>query len=220
MSTAFKRDALTSILAMIVFTVIVGVIFPLAVTGVSQVAFNNKANGSQVKSNGKVVGSTLIAQAFTKPVLGKNGKQKVDADGNPVTTPDVRYFQPRPSQTGYSPAGTFFNNAGPNNVATRDLIKGNAQAYLSLEAKYNPGLTIGAIPVDAATGSASGVDPHISQANAAIQAKRIAVVRGLNPDQVNQLIKNNTDGRSLGVFGEPGVNVLKLNLALDKESSK
>jgi K+-transporting ATPase ATPase C chain len=74
--------------------------------------------------------------------------------------------------------------------------------------------------VDAATGSASGVDPHISQANAAIQAKRIAVVRGLNPNQVNQLIKNNTDGRSLGVFGEPGVNVLKLNLALDKESSK
>ena len=137
-----------------------------------------------------------------------------------MTAPDVRYFQPRPSQTGYSPATTYFNNAGPNNVDTRDLLQANAQTYVDLESKYDQGLTIGEIPVDAATGSASGVDPHISVANAAIQAKRISTVRKLTPDQVNKLIEDNTDGRFLGVLGEPGVNVLKLNLALDKESSQ
>jgi K+-transporting ATPase ATPase C chain len=195
-----RRDIVSSFLAMIVFTVMLGLVFPLAVTGIGQVAFNNKANGSQISSHGKVVGSALIAQSSRKG--------------------DVRYFHPRPSQTSYNPAGTFFNNAGPNNKTTRDLILGNAQAYVDLESKYDTGLTIGDIPVDAATGSASGVDPHISQANAAIQAKRIAAVRQLSPQAVNQLIEDNTDGRSLGVLGESGVNVLKLNLALDKESSK
>lgn len=213
-----RRDLITSIIAMVVFTVLLGLIYPLAVTGISQVAFHNKANGSQIKQDGKVVGSELIAQPFTKPVLDANGKQKVDADGNDVTTPDVRYFQPRPSQTGYSPAATYFNNAGPNNKDTRDAIAANAQAYLDLESKYNPDLTISGIPVDAATGSASGVDPHISQANAAIQAHRIAAVRHLPLPTVNRLIDGNTDGRFLGVIGEPGVNVLKLNLALAKES--
>ena len=215
-----RKDILTSILATIVFTVLCGLVYPLAVTGISQVAFKNAANGSQVTSNGKVVGSKLIGQAFTKPVLDKNGKQKVDSDGNDVTTPDVRYFQPRPSQTTYNPSGTFFNNAGPNNKDTRDLIKANAQAYLALEGKYNPGLKMANVPVDAATGSASGVDPDISQRNASIQAHRIAAVRGLPLPTVNKLIAENTDGRSLGVFGEPGVNVLELNLALDKESTR
>jgi K+-transporting ATPase ATPase C chain len=194
-----RKDMVTSILAIIVFTVLCGLIYPLAVTGVSQVAFNNAANGSQIKSNGKVVGSKLIAQSFA-------GHDE--------------YFQSRPSQTEYNPSGTFFNNAGPNNKDTRDLIAANAAEYLKLESKYNPGLTLRNMPVDAATGSASGVDPHISQKNASIQARRIAAVRKLAPATVNELIEDNTDGRFIGLLGEPGVNVLKLNLALDKESSR
>ena len=215
-----RKDILTSVLAIVVFTVLCGLVYPLAVTGVSQVAFKHAANGSKIERDGKVVGSTLIAQAFTDPVLGANGKQKTDSDGNPETTPDKRYFQPRPSQTGYNPAGTAFNNAGPNNKATRDLIRANAEAYLALERPYVKTLTLRSLPVDAVTGSASGVDPHISRANAEIQAHRIAAVRGLPLATVDQLIHANTDGRFLGLFGEPGVNVLKLNLALDKESSR
>lgn len=215
-----RKDILTSILAIIVFTVVCGLIYPLAVTGVSQVAFNNAANGSQIEQNGKPIGSSLIAQPFTKPVLDKNGKQEVDADGNDVTEPDERYFQPRPSQTGYNPAGTYFNNAGPNNVDTRDLIAGNVESYLALEGSYNTGLSAANVPVDAVTGSASGVDPHISEKNAEIQAERIAAVRKLPIGTVTKLIDDNTAGRSLGVLGEPGVNVLELNLALDKESSR
>ncbi len=194
-----RKDIVTSILAVIVFTVLCGLIYPLAVTGVSQVAFNNAANGSQLERNGKVVGSKLIAQSF-------EGRSE--------------YFQPRPSQTDYNPAGTFFNNAGPNNKDTRDLIAGNVDVYLALEGKFNPGLTAANVPVDAVTGSASGVDPHISQKNAEIQARRIAAVRNLPITTVSSLIDNNTDGRFLGLLGEPGVNVLELNLALDKESSR
>jgi K+-transporting ATPase ATPase C chain len=194
-----RKDLVTSFLAIIVFTLLCGIIYPLAVTGVSQVAFNNAANGSMVKSNGKVVGSKLIAQSF---------KGRRD------------YFQPRPSQTDYNPSGTFFNNAGPNNEATRKLIANNAKAYLALEGPFNPELTIGNMPVDAATGSASGVDPHISQRNAEIQAHRIAAVRKLPLASITKLIDANTDGRFIGLLGEPGVNVLELNLALDKESSR
>jgi K+-transporting ATPase ATPase C chain len=98
------------------------------------------------------------------------------------------------------------------------LTRQNLQAYLALEQPYNKGLIAAKVPVDAATFSASGVDPHISEANAAIQAHRLAAVRHLSLDRVNQLIKQNTDGRGLGVFGEPGVNVTKLNLALDQEA--
>lgn len=199
-----RKDIITSILAIVVFTVILGLIYPLAVTGISQVAFENKADGSFVEQNGKVVGSKLIAQPFT------------DKDGNA----DTRYFQPRPSQTEYSPAGTFFNNAGPNNLDTRDLIAGNLKTYLALEGKYNPGLSGANTPVDAVTGSASGVDPHISERNAEIQAKRVASVRGIQPSAVDQLIEDNTDGRFFGLLGEPGVNVLELNIALDKEQSR
>lgn len=215
-----RKDIITSILSIVVFTVLLGLIYPLAVTGISQVAFSNKADGSMIEHNGRVVGSELIAQPFTKPVLGKDGKQAVDEEGEPVTEPDERYFQPRPSQTGYGPSTTYFNNAGPNNVDTRDLIAGNVEAYLALEGKYNPGLKAANTPVDAVAGSASGVDPHISQRNAEIQAKRIAAVRGVTAADLTRLIDESTDGRFLGVIGEPGVNVLKLNLALDKESSR
>lgn len=199
-----RKDILTSILAILVFTVLLGLVYPLTVTGISQVAFNNKANGSMIEQGGRVVGSKLIAQPFTD----KNGKA------------DPRYFQPRPSQTEYSPAATFFNNAGPNNADTRDLIAGNLKAYLALEGKYNPGLSGASTPVDAVTGSASGVDPHISERNAEIQARRVAAVRDLDSSVIEQLIEDHTDGRFLGVIGEPGVNVLELNIALDKEQSR
>lgn len=199
-----RKDLLTSIIAIVVFTLLLGVAYPLAVTGAAQLAFGNRADGSMVERGGAEVGSSLIAQPFS----GSDKK------------PDPRYFQPRPSQTEYNPAGTFFNNAGPNNKDTRDAIAANADAYLALEHPFDPGLTRSRIPVDAVTGSASGVDPHISELNAEIQAHRVASVRRLDPAVVARLVDENTDGRSLGVFGEPGVNVLKLNLALDKEQSR
>lgn len=194
-----RKDILTSVLAVIVFTVLCGLVYPLAVTGVSQVALNNAANGSQIELDGKVVGSKLIAQTF---------------EGH------SEYFQPRPSQTDYNPAGTAFNNAGPNNKDTRDLIAEHVKSYLALEGKYSPGFTASNVPVDAVTGSASGVDPHISAKNAEIQARRISAVRNLPAGTVSRLIDENTDGRFLGLLGESGVNVLELNLALDKESSR
>ncbi len=132
--------------------------------------------------------------------------------------PDRRYFQSRPSQTGYDPSVTYFSNLGPNSKDARDLVKENLAGYLELERPFNPGLSADQVPIDAVTQSASGVDPHISEANARIQARRIAAVRQLPLSRVDELIDENTDGRFLGLFGEPGVNVLKLNLALDEEA--
>jgi potassium-transporting ATPase KdpC subunit len=190
---------------------VLGVAYPLAMTGISQVAFPNKADGSQVKVDGRVVGSRLIGRAF---VIDTGRK---DADGNAITRPDPRYFQPRPSQSDYSATGTFFSNRGPNSAVGRFFFRDALDAYMALESRYAPGLTKAKVPVDAVTTSASGVDPHISKANAVIQAHRIAAVRHLPLDRVDQLVADNTDGRFLGVIGEPGVNVLELNLALDKE---
>ena len=203
-----KRNIISAFLAMVVFTIVLGIVYPLVVTGISQVAFGSNADGNP----------DLIAKAWTKPVLDANGQQKKDADGNEVTAPDPRYFQPRPSQTGYDPSVTFFSNLGPNSKDERDEVKANLAAYLKLNQRYDPGLTTADVPVDAITQSGSGVDPHISQANAEIQAHRIAAVRHLALTQVTSLISDNTDGRFLGLFGEPGVNVLELNLALDKEA--
>jgi potassium-transporting ATPase KdpC subunit len=215
-----RRDLVNSSIAVVLFTVIFGLGYPLAFTGVAQVLFPNKADGSKIERSGKVVGSKLIAQDFRKPVLDRNGKPKVDADGNPVLTADPRYFQSRPSQTGYTPNITFFSNLGPNSVDERDEVKANVEAYLALEKRYDPQLTASAVPVDAATQSASGVDPHISEANARIQAHRIAAVRHLPLGRVGKLIDDHTDGRFLGVFGEPAVNVLQLNLAIDSEAPR
>jgi K+-transporting ATPase ATPase C chain len=206
------KELLTALTAVLVLTVMLGVAYPLAMTGISQVAFPSKADGSQVKVDGKVVGSRLIGKAF---VLDTGKK---DSDGNPITRPDPRYFQPRPSQTDYSATGTFFSNRGPNSAVGRFFFRDELAAYMALERRYDPGLTAAKVPVDAVTTSASGVDPHISKANAAIQAHRIAAVRHLPLDRVDKLIADNTDGRFLGVIGEPGVNVLELNLALDKEA--
>ena len=208
-----KNDIVTSLIAIVLLTVLLGIAYPLLVTGASQVVFPGKANGSKVHQNGKLAGSTLIA----KPFVIDTGRK--DSDGNPITRPDPRYFQPRPSADGYNPAGTFFANRGPNQKSARDFYRQQLAAYLRLEKPSYPGLTATGVPVDAVTTSASGVDPHISQANARIQAHRIAAVRRISLSHVMSLVADNTDGRSLGVLGEPGVNVLKLNLALDRETS-
>ncbi len=188
-----------SALAAVVLTLVFGIAYPVLFTGFAQLVFSGKADGSLIERGGTVVGSRLAAQGFTKP----------------------EYFHPRPSATApaYNAAGTTFANLGPTNPDLAQAVRRRALAILKLERPYNPGLTIGDIPVDAVTTSASGIDPHISPANARLQAARVAKVRGLPPDRVSQLIDQNTDGRWLGIFGEPGVNVLELNLALDQETS-
>jgi K+-transporting ATPase ATPase C chain len=211
-----KKNLITSAIAVLVFTVLLGVAYPLAMTGIAQVAFPGRADGSPIKVDGKVVGSRLLAQAWTVPVLDANGKPKKDSDGNPVVAPDPKFFQPRPSATGYSPDATFFSNRGPNQASAKFFYRDQLQAYLDLNAKYNPGLTKANVPADAVETSGSGVDPHISKANALIQANRIAAVRDMPLSRVKTLIDENTDGRSLGVLGEPGVNTTTLNLALDR----
>jgi potassium-transporting ATPase KdpC subunit len=218
-----RRDIITSIIGIVVLTLLCGIVFPLLITGISQVAFPGNANGQQIKLNGKLVGSKIIGQQFATQVV-KNGKPQVDKNGNPVTTPDPRYFQSRPSATvpPYNAAATAFSNLGPNSTATEQAIAANIQAYIALDRApggtpyYPGGLTAGTIPVDAVNSSASGVDPDISPANADIQAYRIAAVRHLPMSQVHQLISSYTHGRGLGFSGEPGVNVLQLNLALDR----
>jgi potassium-transporting ATPase KdpC subunit len=212
-----RRDIVGSVVAIVVLTIGFGLVYPLAMTGVAQVAFKDQADGSQVKRDGKVVGSSLIGQDFRRPVLDANGRPKLDQDGRPVLEADPAWFQSRPSQSGYSANVTFFSNLGPNQKDLADQVKANLDAYLALERPFTPGLTAAGVPVDAVTSSASGVDPHISVANARVQANRVAVVRKAPLDRVLALIRQHTDGRALAVLGEPGVNVLGLNLALDKE---
>jgi len=212
-----RRDIISSAIGIVVLALLCGVLYPLAVTGISQVAFPGNANGQKVYVDGKLVGSKIIGQQFTDQVI-KNGKPQVDKNGNPVTTPDPRYFQSRPSGTvpAYNAAASAFSNAGPNNIATEQAFASNIQAYLSLEKPYDPGLTTAKIPVDAINTSGSGLDPDISPANADIQAHRVAAVRHLPLSAVMSLVSKYTHGRGLGFSGEPGVNVLQLNLALDR----
>ena len=120
-------------------------------TGIAQVAFHNRASGSPITVDGKVVGSRLLAQAYQLPVLDKNGKPKKDSDGNPVTQPDPKYFQPRPSQTGYNANGTFFSNRGPNQASARYFYRERIAAYIALEGTYDPGLKAADVPQDAVT---------------------------------------------------------------------
>jgi potassium-transporting ATPase KdpC subunit len=200
-----RRDLVTAVLAVVVFTIVLGIGYPVGVWAIGQVAFHDRANGSQIHRDGKLVGSRLLGQAFTRRVNGHD-------------QPDPRYFQSRPSQTGYNPAGTFFSNRGPNSSSAVYFYRDQLAAYLALERPYDPGLTAAGVPVDAVTTSASGVDPHISVANARVQAHRIAAVRHLRLARVNALIDDHTDDRSIGFLGETGVNVVELNLALDKEA--
>ncbi len=191
-----RRTALSALLSVIFFTVVLGLGYGLAFTGVAQLLFPGKADGSKVSVDGRVVGSSLIAQEFS-------GRE---------------YFQPRPSQTGYAPNATYFSNLGPNSVEAREEVRERIAAYLKLNRPFDRSLSAAGVPVDAITTSGSGVDPEISEANALIQAHRVAAVRQLPLAEVEELVSDHTNGRFLGVFGEPGVNVLELNIALDKEA--
>jgi len=220
-----RRDIVTSAIGIVVFTVLLGLVYPLAITGIGQVAFPGDANGQQIHLDGKLVGSKLIGQSFSTPVLEKNGKPK-EVKGVVVTEADPRYFQSRPSATeggADNAAASTFSNHGPNSVKTKEADEENIKSYLELNTApnkqpYDPGLTVAKIPVDAVNSSASGLDPEISPANAWIQAYRVAAVRGLSRSTVDGLIAKYTSGRGLGFSGEEGVNVLELNLALDRMS--
>jgi len=200
-----RRQLLPSLLMMVIFTVLLGLAYPLVVTGIAQGAFGDKADGSLVEVDGEAVGSSLIGQAF------------VDEDGEPIP----EYFQSRPSAAtgaegetaaGYDPTLSLGSNLGPSNPELSDAVRERALAYQELNGldEDTP------VPVDAVTASASGLDPHISVANARTQAPRVAQERGLDVDDVLDLIDENTDTRQLGFLGEDGVNVLELNLALDR----
>jgi K+-transporting ATPase ATPase C chain len=214
-----RRDIVTSVIGIIVLTVLLGLVYPLVITGVSQVAFPGNANGQKVYVNGKLVGSKIIGQAFVKPVLDKNGKPKEEEEEEIVTEPHPLYFQSRPSATeggAYNAAASTFSNRGPNDKVTEEEDAENLRAYLELEKPYNPGLSAARIPVDAVNTSASNLDPEISPANARIQAHRVAAKRQLSFGIVDGLVAKYTDSRGLGFSGDPGVNVLELNLALDR----
>ena len=193
---ALMRTVVSSVTAIVLITAFFGFGYPLVMTGVAQVAFHHQANGSLITRNGTVVGSKLAAQAFT-------GKQ---------------YFHERPSATSpaYNAGATTFANLGPTSPELAKNVHAAAEAILKLERPYNPGMTIHAIPVDAVTTSGSGIDPDISPAYAALQSRRVAAVRHLPLATVQKLVDKYNHGRSWGFFGEPGVNVLELNLALDK----
>ena len=214
---ALRKELVTSALAMLTLIVVLGVLYPLVVTGIGQAAFPGNANGQKLYVNGRLAGSKIIGQAFVQPVY-RNGKE-VMSGGSPVMAPDPRYFQTRPSGT--TPAdnaeASSFANYGPNSRVTEKAIASNIAAYIALNGRYYPGgLNAAKVPVDAADTSASGIDPDISVANARIQAHRIASVRHLSLARVDQLIARYTSGRGLGFSGEPGVDVLELNLALDR----
>lgn len=194
-----RRDLISSALALLLLTLVLGVAYPLATTGVAQVLWPSKADGSRIERDGETVGSRLIGQDFA---------------GKP------RYFQSRPSATDYSANVTYFNNLGPNSAELRDQFAANLARYLERERPHHPSLTRADVPPDAVQSSASGVDPHISEDNARIQARRVAAARGIGLGRVLEIVDRSTDGRGLGVFGEPGVNVLDANLALDAEDGR
>ena len=179
-----------AILITFVLTIITGLMYPLAVTGLAQMLFHKQANGSLIERDGKVIGSEIIGQTFARP----------------------EYFHPRPSQFSYDAANSGGSNLGPTNPALGDRLTKDAAQFR----KDNPDFA-GAIPADAITASGSGLDPEISPANAMAQAGRVAKARGASVDAVQNLVAANTERRDLGVLGEPRVNVLKLNLALDQE---
>jgi K+-transporting ATPase ATPase C chain len=177
-------------------TLVLGVLYPLAITGVSQVLFPHQANGSLITVGGKVVGSELIGQNFSEP----------------------EYFQPRPSaagNNGYDPTASGGSNYGPTNQKLVDRVKASIDKFR----KDNPDY-IGPLPADLFTASASGLDPHISPASAAAQVARVAKARGVSADQVSQLVAQVAEPPDLGLLGEPRVNVLNLNLALDSKFPK
>jgi potassium-transporting ATPase KdpC subunit len=202
-----RRQLVPSIIAMVIFTVALGVVYPLVVTGIAQVAFKHSANGSIVTVHGKKVGSSVLGQAFT------------DRKNHPLP----EYFQSRPSAAlgasgstaaGYDPTLSAGSNYGPTNPDFLKLVSRRVKAYRELN-----GLSANTlVPVDAVTASASGLDPDISVANARLQAGRVARQRAIPLAEVRKLIDEHTQGRTLGFLGEKTVNVLALNLALDRLS--
>jgi len=199
------RQHLVALRGLLVFTVICGIAYPVVMWGVAQVAFHHQANGSLVSYHGHVVGSSLLCQEFT------------DAKGNPLP----QYFQPRPSAAvnaavktdyGCDPGFSAASNLGPNNP---DLVKAIKQRQQQIAAFDH--VKISQIPADAVTASGSGLDPAISPANAAIQVNRVAAARHVSPAAIAALVAQHTQGRTLGFLGEPRVNVLTLNIALDQK---
>jgi K+-transporting ATPase ATPase C chain len=188
-----RRQLAPALVVFIALTLLTGIAYPLAVTGVAQVAFPGRADGSLIERDGRVVGSRLIGQQFA----------------------GARYFHPRPSAAGegYDAMASSPSNLGPTNENLIQAVRERRATYRR-ENNLRPGQTI---PIDAVTASGSGLDPDISAANARLQAARVARARGLDLNHVLRLIEEHTDGRSLGFLGEPGVNVLELNLALDGE---
>lgn len=187
-----RRQLLPAVGMLIVFTVLTGLIYPLTVTGFAQAFFHDRANGSLVEEAGRVVGSRLIGQSFSDPA----------------------YFHPRPSAAGagYDASASSGSNLGPTNTTLLADIERRAQDY-----RQENGLPEDAeVPVDAVTASSSGLDPHISVANARLQARRVAQARRLDISRVMGMIDENTEGRGLGFLGEAGVNVLTLNVSLDR----
>ncbi len=202
------RQHIAGFRILLVFTVVCGFVYPLVLLGVSQAAFHKQANGSMVSYNGKTVGSSLLCQEFT------------DAKGNPLP----QYFQPRPSDAvvsgdktdyGCDPLFSSASNLGPTNPTEVQLIQQRQKQIAAFDH-----VSISQIPADAVTASGSGLDPDISPQNAAIQVDRVAAARHLPVSQVKALVAKYTQGRTLGFLGEPRVDVLNLNIALDQLSAK
>jgi K+-transporting ATPase ATPase C chain len=193
-----RRQLTTALLATVALIVLLGLVYPLVMTGLGQAVFSRQANGSLVKVGDKVVGSALIGQQFA------------DAKGNPLP----QYFQPRPSAAGngYDATASGASNLGPSNTALLNAVAQRVAAYRQFN-QLAPGVPV---PVDAVTASGSGLDPDISEANALDQAQRVAVARHLPVAEVTALVRQHTNGRPWGVLGEATVNVLDLNVALDR----
>ena len=208
------REIRAAAIALVALSLVFGLAYPLAMTGIGQSVFGGAADGSIVKRDGKAVGSKLIGQDFSRD----SGRK--DDEGEPILAPDLNYFQSRPSATGYSASATFFNNLGPNQKDLADALKANVKTYLDREKPTTPSLRAGTIPSDAVSTSASGVDPDISEDNARIQANRVARRRGLSRARVLKLIDEHTSHPLLGLGGKGSVNVLELNLALDRQPTR
>lgn len=209
------RHILTSIRLTLVLALVCGLAYPLVMTGIAQGLFHDKADGSLVTDrNGNVVGSSLIGQCFYQTAKDKNGdtvyNTTKDDQGNTIFAIDPRYFQGRYSASGCDAANSAGSNLGPSNAALISRIKGYSDYLRSLGiAKDQP------MPVDLVTGDFTGFDPDISEAAALAQVDMVATARGLAANRVRQLVEQHVDGRDLGVFGEPHVNVLSLNMAID-----
>ncbi|MFD8079218.1 potassium-transporting ATPase subunit KdpC [Streptomyces sp. NBC_00510] len=194
------RNHVAALRMLLVFTVLLGIAYPLAVTGVAQAAFSDQANGSRITQDGKTVGSSLIGQNFTLP-------KKDPDDAEEVAQPDPKWFQPRPG--GYDPLVTGASNLGPNDEDLVKTIKERRAAVAEFD-----GVAPEDVPVDAVTASGSGLDPHISPEYAREQVERVAQARGLDAATVRKLVEDHVQGRTLGFLGAERVNVVELNQAL------